>query len=528
MSSLRSRLFWAIAAALLTTVSLTLLAGAYLVHGSLNRAALAGLGRQADLLARRGVRPAAGPLGLFLATQDERLAVLPQRQAELLLPDAGRAGEGTVTVGGRRYLYAARPSGGDTVVLLRTKSSVAADRRPFLLALAAAAGLGALLAAIVAGVLARGVAGPVRRVAAASRRLAAGESPEPLPIRGSDELRTLASSFNDMACQLDRARDAERAFLLSVSHELKTPLTAIRGYAEALEEGVLSAVRAGGVIQIEAVRLERLVADLLELARLNRQHFAVEREPVDLAAVALDAVERHLGRARELGVELGCRTLPHAFAEADADRVLQAVSNLVENALRCTPPGGRISVEAGPGEIAVADTGPGIAAEDLPRAFERFFLYRRHGTDRPVGTGLGLAIVHELVQAMRGEVEVESRLGAGTTFRIRLPRSEPLLQPLPDETNAEPAEHEHDDDPARRVQPVALDRVCGGVPRVVRDESDARRPDDPADGVPEEEPPPRHVAEPRDPRGGVAQHCDEASEEDRLGAVPLHQALRAR
>ena len=423
MRTLRVRLALSIAAAVLATVALTLLAAAFLVDRSLNSGALRGLARQADLLSQPRLRPAAGPLGLFLPTQSERLAVLSRRQAELLLPasvEATRPSTGHVTVNGTRYLFASHPSGDTTVVVMRSESSASSDHRPFFLAFAAAAGLGALLAVLAASLLARGVAGPVARVSAASRRLAAGEHPEPLPEGGSEELRVLARAFNEMARRLERARAAEQSFLLSVSHELKTPLTAIVGYAEALGDGVLSGRRAAEVIQTEAGRLERLIADLLELARLNRLGFDVERTPVDLAAVARDAAQRYSARARELGIELDWDGAGDAGAFADHDRLLQAVSNLVENALRCTPRGGSVSIRAAGGEIVVADTGPGIAEEDVPRAFERFFLYRRYGKDRPVGTGLGLAIVRELARAMGGDVELESAPGVGTSFRIRL------------------------------------------------------------------------------------------------------------
>ena len=423
MTKLRVRLTLGIAAAVLAAVAVTLLVAAVLVDRSLNRGAVQGLERQAALLAQKSVRPAAGPFGLFLASQNERIAVLSRRQAELLLPapgDAEQPSSGRMSLHGTSYVYASHPSGADTVVLLRTEGSVASDHRPYLIALAAAAALGALLAAIVGSLVARGIARPVGRVAAASRRLAAGERPEPLPEAGSEELRTLARSFNEMAGQLERARASERAFLLSVSHELKTPLTAIRGYAEAVGDGILSARRAAAVIHAEASRLERLVADLLELARMNRLAFDVERRPVDLASVARDAAGRHAGRARELGIELAWAADEPADAVGDPDRVLQAVSNLVENALRCTPAGGTVAIRASPGEIAVADTGPGIDADDLPRAFERFFLYRRYGQERAVGTGLGLSIVRELAHAMDGDVELESTPGAGTTFRIRL------------------------------------------------------------------------------------------------------------
>ena len=418
--SLQRRLGLAIGAAVLAAVSVSLLAGAYLVRRSVEHAGLNGLRRQVALLANEDLHPSAGPLGRFLATQDERLSVLPRRQARLLLP-GGSAGR--ITVHGRDYLYATRTSGPDAVILLRTASSVSSDSRPFWFALAATGALGCLLAAAVAALLARGIAGPVVRVARASSRLAAGKTPQLLPVAGARELRELAQSFNTMADQLTSAREAERSFLLSVSHELKTPLTAIRGYAEGLEEGVLTPRHAVKVIRTEAARLERLIADLLQLARLNRQRFDIHPRTVDLVEIARDSAARHAARARELGVQLHLEEGSTALANADPDRLLQALSNLVENALRCTPPGGRITLSAAAGKLTVTDTGPGIARDEIPRAFERFFLYRRHNGDRPVGTGLGLAIVRELAQAMGGDVEVRSPPGAGAAFTIRLPNA---------------------------------------------------------------------------------------------------------
>ena len=416
--SLQTRLGLAIGAAVLAAVSVSLLAGAYLVRRSVEHAGLNGLRRQVALLANEDLHPSPGPLGRFLATQDERLSVLPRRQAQLLLPGGST---GRITVHGRAYLYATQTSGPDAVILLRTASSVSSDSRPFWFALAATGALGCLLAAAIAALLARGIAGPVVRVAKASSRVAAGESPQPLVVAGARELRELAQSFNTMSSQLTRAREAERSFLLSVSHELKTPLTAIRGYAEALEEGVMTPEHAVKVIRTEAARLERLVADLLHLARLNRQRFDIHPMTVDLAEIARESATRHAARARELGVRLHLQERSSAPAEADPDRLLQAVSNLIENALRCTPPGGRVTLAAAAGRLTVTDTGPGITHEEVPRAFERFFLYRRYNGDRPVGTGLGLAIVRELAQAMGGDVEVGSPPDAGASFTIRLP-----------------------------------------------------------------------------------------------------------
>jgi two-component system sensor histidine kinase BaeS len=260
----------------------------------------------------------------------------------------------------------------------------------------------------------------VRRVAEASRALAAGSEPSTVPVEGPPEIAALARAFDDMADQLAASRESERNFLLSVSHELKTPLTAIRGYAEGLAEGAFDAEEAAATIALEARRLERLVRDLLDLARMNRSEFSVRREPVDLADVAREAVRRHDAAARGFGVALSAEG-DEAWVEADADRLVQVASNLVENALRETPPGGSVRVRAEPGRLVVADTGPGLAPEDLPRAFERFYLYDKAGRDRPVGSGLGLAIVKQLAVAMGGDVAVETAPGAGAAFAVTLP-----------------------------------------------------------------------------------------------------------
>ena len=239
-----------------------------------------------------------------------------------------------------------------------------------------------------------------------------------------------------MSGELSRAREAQARFLESVSHELRTPLTSIRGYAEALEEQAIPPAESARVIGAEADRLERLVADLLDLARFGREGFSVAREPVDLAGVVEEAVERHHPRAREIGVELsrrgGARGLgarrprpaPPGRLEPDRERAAgDAVGRIGE-------------VRAGGGAIAVRDTGPGLDAEDIPHAFERFYLYGRYRSERPVGSGLGLAIVEELVSAMGGTVEASLADGAATApssrSGCRLCRHAPLGQMLSD------------------------------------------------------------------------------------------------
>ena len=369
-----------------------------------------------EALGRRGVR-----LQLFPLAEGGTLLSAEQRRALA----TGRRVRGSIRIGGDEYLFAARRFGDPpkALVLLRSAGLRRSDWWPFLQGLLLAALVGAALAGVASFLLARAIARPVRAVAEASRSLAAGAAPEPIPVEGSDELASLASSFNDMADQLARARQAERAFLLSVSHELKTPLTAIRGYAEALGEHAVDGEEAADVIAREGGRLERLVQDLLDLARMQQSRFTVHRAPLDLNGAAGEAVRRFEPQAAAFGVALELRRSEPAPAEGDEDRVLQVLSNLIENALRVTPTGGSVTVTAEPGAVTVRDTGPGLDPDDVPRAFDRFFLWARYASERKVGTGLGLAIVKELTEAMGGTVSVESTPGTGTCFTVRLPVS---------------------------------------------------------------------------------------------------------
>jgi len=294
------------------------------------------------------------------------------------------------------------------------------DFRRYLAALLIASGVAALVAAAVAAELARRTTRPLRRLADAAGELAEGGDPDPVPLVGTEELDDLAESFNAMAGQLALARDAERAVLLSVSHDLRTPLTSIRGYAEGIEDGTVEPREAAAVVGREALRLERLVGDLLALARLRQGVMEVRSEPVDLAAVAREAEERLRPQAAAAGVMVAVDG-GAAPATADHGRALQVVSNLLENAIRISPEGGAVTLAAAPGAISVADEGPGIPPEDLPRAFERFHLRARAGHGSPEGAGLGLAIVRELSEAMGGSVEVENLPARGARFTVRLP-----------------------------------------------------------------------------------------------------------
>jgi two-component system, OmpR family, sensor kinase len=416
MTTLRARLFAATLAALALTLALTIAIGAVLTRRQVDRSQAASVARLADELALQRRE------NVNYKTEDQlsgstRILIQPRARLVKLVPNVNLSSDGETSYLGKRQLYSYRTLPHRGLILLRPAGLTSAWR-PFLVDLLLAGLVGVLFAAVISYFVARSIVRPIRRVADATRALAADERHDPLPTEGTRELAALALAFNQMTEQLAASREAERNFLLSVSHELKTPLTAIRGYAEGLADGAFDTDEAARTIILEASRLERLVRDLLDLARMNRAEFSVRSEPVDLAETAREAVGRHEAAAREFGVELRAAGV-EAWVEGDADRLLQVASNLVENALRETPAGGSVTVTAGPGRLEVADTGAGIPPDDIPHAFERFYLYDKVGKDRPVGSGLGLAIVKQLATAMGGDVRVESA-AAGTTFTVSL------------------------------------------------------------------------------------------------------------
>jgi two-component system sensor histidine kinase BaeS len=241
-----------------------------------------------------------------------------------------------------------------------------------------------------------------------------------------DELSDLARALNEMAEQLEAARDGERQFLMSVSHDLRTPLTSIRGYAEAMVDGTIAATdeqrRAATVIAAEARRLERLVADLLDLARIDARRFSLHPSPIDAAGAVRTAVAAFHPAAADLGISLGLEAPPTVPMTVDADRLAQIVANLVENALKYAR--ATVAVTLGADrrgvELRVADDGPGVDPNEAARVFERLYV-SRSTPGRSVGTGLGLAIVGELAAVMGGGATVEAGPTGGAVFVVRLP-----------------------------------------------------------------------------------------------------------
>ena len=295
----------------------------------------------------------------------------------------------------------------------------------------------ALLACVLLSLwLARRLVRPLAAVESTARVLASGDLSARVALgdRTEDEIAGVANALNVMASQLEAARGSERAFLLSVSHDLRTPLTSIRGYAEALADGTLDGEdpearrRAAGVIMSESRRLERLVRDLLDLSRLDSHQFSLHPRAVDAASVVRDAVEAFRPSADELGITLtvgGAGAIP---ADLDPERLGQIVANLVENALKYAH--GTVAVRAAPAAadpsstltITVVDDGPGIAPEVGDQVFERLYT-GRDGPGRAIGTGLGLAIVRELAGAMGGTARVSTNgTGGGTELVVTVRR----------------------------------------------------------------------------------------------------------
>ena len=290
------------------------------------------------------------------------------------------------------------------------------------LALAFLAGIA--VAAALAWYLSRRITRPVLRISRAAEEVAEGNYGVALPeVPGGGEIGHLADRFEQMAARLSEAEDLERNFVMTVSHELRTPLTAIRGHVEALREGVVEEPAAQAeslaVIAQETARLERLVGDLLDLAKLGARRFTVVREEVDMGRLLDSAYSTFGEEARRRGIDYRHELESRPVVVSDGDRVLQIISNLLANAFRWTPDGGRIDLalrsQNGSVSVAVADTGPGIAQDERERIFRPF--WTRDGG----GTGLGLAIARELAVALGGRIEVESSPGRGSRFVLVLP-----------------------------------------------------------------------------------------------------------
>jgi two-component system, OmpR family, sensor kinase len=306
--------------------------------------------------------------------------------------------------------------------------------------------LGAAVAALIISLLlafwlARWIGEPLQRLVAASRQMPSIDT-QPVSLQGPHEVQELTRAFNEMNDRMQTSRKSQRDFVANVSHELKTPLTSVQGFAQAILDGTAdtpgSRQQAARVIYNEAGSMHRMVLDLLDLARLDAGTLELQSAPVNLPALLNNIAEKFSPQAHAAGVSIRVESADLPTVLGDGDRLSQVFSNLVDNALKHTPAGGIVTLRARLAglsvstgsvpalEVDVADTGAGIPSEALPHIFERFYQAdpSRPGGEKH-GTGLGLAIVKEIVGAHSGKISVRSTPGAGSLFTITLPLKPP-------------------------------------------------------------------------------------------------------
>jgi signal transduction histidine kinase len=328
----------------------------------------------------------------------------------------------------RKYLAVANPiflgtQAVGAIVVATPKTSVRHRVSLLIQRLTIAGALGLLVAALLAWYLSRRLVRPLLQLSDAADEVAAGNYGVTVPKRAPGELGHLSERFSEMTDRLAEVEAMERNFLMSVSHELRTPLTAIRGHVSALLEGVVAEpeLRQASLetVEAEASRLERLVGDIIDLAKLDTHRFTVTREEVDMGALLDRAYETYRDEARRRRIDYRREGRDRPVIVSDGDRVLQVVGNLISNAFQATPDGGSVSLELaqrnGSVHVAVQDSGPGIPAENRERLFRPFI------SESGGGTGLGLAIAKELSAALGGRIELSSQVGKGSRFELVLP-----------------------------------------------------------------------------------------------------------
>jgi signal transduction histidine kinase len=357
---------------------------------------------------------------------------LPELPSSAVPPAALRGGRPPafdLQVGGTHYLGVAQPVtfgsvGAGALVVAEPESALRARWLQLFWELALAFGIGIPVAGILVLYYSRRIARPLEELAAAADEVAAGHYDVAVPERTwGSEVERLSTRFHEMTTRLAESEQLSRNFLMSVSHELRTPLTAIRGHVAALREGILedeaSRSRSLEVVSEEALRLERLVGDVLDLAKLDARRFALLREEVDMRALCERAYATFAEEARSRGIEYDLELGEGAVLITDGDRVLQIVTNLLANALHWTPAGGRVDLglgtDNGEVKVTVGDTGPGIAPDAEERVFRAFW------SGDGGGTGLGLTIARELSLALGGRLELHSEPGRGSRFVLVLP-----------------------------------------------------------------------------------------------------------
>jgi len=383
---------------------------------------------------------------LFVVDQEGKVVVQARRRPLLGIREPGLP---------RRLMTKSVPTAGDRsfsrfgkeYLIVSAPTMIDRDTPGFLMAMKAVGEMGSVASSLVwymvlAGAIAfaaatlvalyfsNAVSRPVRAVAAAARKMAAGDYDQKVESTGSDEISELADDFNIMAERVRTTYRLQRDFVGDVSHELRTPLTSIEGFSQALLDGVASSEeerqRSLAIINEESKRMVRVLNDLLLLSEIDAGGLHPEKRPVDVMDLMRKIASLFHGRAEQGGIDLRVDVPPVAMTmQTDPDRLERVLTNLLDNAFKYTGSGGTIVLSASkaPGSvsISVADTGLGIAAELLPQIFDRFYRVEKSRSTKHGGAGLGLSICKELVETLGGSMQVQSLEGKGTTFTVTLP-----------------------------------------------------------------------------------------------------------
>ena len=442
--SLRGRITLVTVSVAVLAVLITGLVSVQLVRQSTISQGRAQLASQAQLLSRL---PAATNLESLrervrLALGDTRVAVVAAdgqvsgpgsgfvTAADVTTLRAGNRVSQTEVRRNRTMIIEARPTRtGTAIVLVRSLGNLETTTQETVRRVLLSLVIGVVVAIVAGTLLARWLTRPLVATAETAKRMAAGERGLRVEAHQPTEIAAVADALATLDRALSTSEGRQREFLLSISHELRTPLTAVRGYGEAMVDGLIHEQDIAGVgatLVTETQRLDHFVADLLELARLEADDFAIDRQPVEVDRLLEQAVHAWRGRAAMLDVVV--QVLPGAgglAVSSDAQRVRQLIDGLVENALRVTPAASTVSIAArrfgSSVVIEVRDGGPGLSPDDLAVAFERGALQARYRDIRPVGTGLGLSIAARLVSRLGGSIAAGNAAGRGAVFAVSLP-----------------------------------------------------------------------------------------------------------
>jgi signal transduction histidine kinase len=290
-----------------------------------------------------------------------------------------------------------------------------------------------ILSILLAWVTSQWISRPLESITRTIQQAASGQYNQ-IPLEGPEEVQSLAKSFNEMTSRVLASEKSQRNFIANVSHDLKTPLTSIQGFAQAILDGTANTPdtiqRAGEVILTEVNRMYHMVLDLLELARLDSGIVKMANEKLNLAPLLQDLAAQFTLQAKQNGKFLSTEIEVLPDFNGDPDRLVQAVSNLLDNALKYSPSGGKVTLKAFPAEdqveIHVSDEGPGISKEDIQKIFDRFYQADKSRSNPTRGSGLGLSISQEIIQAHGGSISVKNnelpgQVVSGCTFIIKLP-----------------------------------------------------------------------------------------------------------